>query len=174
VRGKESGFSNPVLWEKEMIFHRATEVAIQALVFLAQQAPGKLSPTHEIAVEAKVPEAYLAKVLQRLGMAGLVRTFRGSGKGVELGKSAAEIRLSSVVVATQDSMDSDRCILGLPICSEKNPCSLHHEWLPHKAAIQEMIERTTVEDLLRSSREAASLLLSSAQAGPNAGKAREV
>ena len=133
-----------------MFFQRATEVAIQALVFLAQQAPGKLSPTHEIAAHAEVSEAYLAKVLQRLSLAGLVRAFRGSGKGVELGRPAEEIRLSTVVLAAQGSLGSDRCILGLPVCSENHPCSLHQEWLPHRAAIQEMLDKTTIADLARS------------------------
>jgi Rrf2 family protein len=137
------------LWEHRLIFSRATEVAIQALVFLAQQPPGKLTPTHEIAAAASVPEAYLAKVLQRLSAAGLVRTFRGSGKGIELGKAPEQIRTSAVGIAAQDSLDSERCILGLSVCSEQNPCALHYEWLPHRAAIQELLDRTTVADLVR-------------------------
>ena len=153
--------------EHELIFARVTEVAIQALVFLAQQAPGKLSPTHEIAAKAGVPEAYLAKILQRLSVAGLVRSFRGSGKGIELGRSADEIRLSSVVITAQGSMDSDRCILGFNVCSGENPCSLHFEWLPHRAAIQEMLERTTIADLVRVLREPPAPPLPSDQAISN-------
>lgn len=132
-----------------MLFQRSTGVAIQALVYLAIQVPGKLSPTHEIAAQAAVPEAYLAKVLQRLALAGLVRTFRGCGKGVELGRPAEEIPLSSVMVAAQGSLASDNCVLGLSVCSEEYPCLLHSEWLPHRAAIQEMMVSTTVADLVR-------------------------
>ena len=141
-----------------MIFHRATEVAIQALVFLAQQPPGKLTPTHEIAAAADVPEAYLAKVLQRLSAAGLVRTFRGSGKGIELGKAPEQIRTSAVVIAAQESLDSDRCVLGLSACSEESPCALHHEWLPHRAAIREMLDRTTIANIARLSNHPPSVL----------------
>lgn len=133
-----------------MIFSRATEVAIQALVFLAQQPPGKLTPTHEIAEAAGVSEAYLAKVLQRLSSEGLVRTFRGSGKGVELGKAPEEIRTSAVLVAAQDNFDPGRCVLGLSVCSDDHPCALHHEWLPQRAAIQDLLDRTTIADLVRS------------------------
>ncbi|MBI2820249.1 MAG: Rrf2 family transcriptional regulator [Acidobacteria bacterium] len=133
----------------ELFFQRSTGVAIQALVYLAIQAPGKLSPTHEIAAQAAVPEAYLAKILQRLTLAGLVRAFRGSGKGVELGRPAEEIPLSSVIVAAQGSIDSDKCVLGFNACSEEHPCLLHSEWLPHRVAIQKMTESTTVADLVR-------------------------
>lgn len=132
-----------------MIFGRATEVAIQALVFLAQQPAGKLTPTHEIAAAADVPEAYLAKVLQRLSAKGLVRTFRGSGKGIELGKAAGDIRTAAVVAAVHDRLNSERCILGLKACSEERPCALHREWLPHRAAIQKLLDGTTIADLVR-------------------------
>ncbi|MBI3933870.1 MAG: Rrf2 family transcriptional regulator [Acidobacteria bacterium] len=147
-----------------MLFQRSTVVAIQALVFLAHQAPGKLSPTHEIAAQAQVPEAYLAKVLQRLTLAGLVRAFRGSGKGVELGRAAEAISLSSVIIAAQGSLESDKCVLGLHVCSEENPCALHFEWLPHQAAIQAMLERITVADLVRSRREPPTVVTSSTPA----------
>ena len=129
-----------------MLFQRSTEIAIQALVFLAQQSAGKLSPTREVAVEAGVPEAYLAKVLQQLSLAGLVRTFRGSGKGVEMGRAAEEISLSEVIRATQGGLESNRCVLGLPTCSEEAPCSLHSDWLPHKRALEAMLDGTTVAD----------------------------
>lgn len=128
-------------------------MAVQALVFLAQQTAGKLSPTHEIAAQAGVPGPYLAKIFQRLTIAGLVRTFRGSGKGVELGRSAESIRLLSVVNAAQGIMDSNKCILGLNACSDEHPCALHHEWLPLKTAITEMLENTTLADLVRAVRE---------------------
>ena len=149
MQGSKSDLLVQIYQGVQLLFHRSTEVAIQALVFLAQQSPGKLSPTHEVAAEAGVPEAYLAKVLQQLALSGLVRAFRGSGKGVELGRPAEAIPLSSVIRAAQGGLDSDKCILGLSICSEENPCSLHHEWLPHRAAIETMLERTTVADLVR-------------------------
>jgi Rrf2 family transcriptional regulator, iron-sulfur cluster assembly transcription factor len=161
---RKIGLFDPNKRRRELLFHRSTAVAIQALVFLAKQAPGKLSPTHEIASEAAVPEAYLAKVLQRLTLAGLVRAFRGSGKGMELGRPAEAISLSSVVVAAEGSIDSDKCILGLSVCSEENPCLLHAQWLPHRAAIQEMVESTTVADLVRFLRESPTGTASSADA----------
>jgi Rrf2 family protein len=64
-----------------MILQHSSELAIRAALFLAQQAPGKLSPVHEIAAQLGVSKAYLAKVTQRLVATGLVRSFRGPGKG---------------------------------------------------------------------------------------------
>ncbi|MBI4460620.1 MAG: Rrf2 family transcriptional regulator, partial [Acidobacteria bacterium] len=120
--------------------------------FLAQQAPGKLSPVHEIAAQAGVSAAYLAKILQRLASAGLVRSFRGPGKGMELAQAPEAITLDAVIRAVQGSMEADGCLLGLGICSEDNPCPLHQEWLPLRTAIRDLVERTTLADLVRAIR----------------------
>lgn len=136
-----------------MLFQRSSELAIRAVLFLAQQPPGKLSPVHKIAADAGVSEAYLAKIAQQLASAGLVRSFRGPGKGLKLRRAPETITLSSVVHAVQGNMDGDECVLGLGMCSEVNRCALHQEWLPLRKAIREMLEKTTLADLARSVRE---------------------
>ena len=49
-----------------MLFQHASELALRATLFLAKQAPGKLTPVHEMAAHAGVSEAYLAKILNWL------------------------------------------------------------------------------------------------------------
>jgi Rrf2 family protein len=133
-----------------VLFQHASELAIRAAVFLAQQAPGKLSPVHEIAANAGVSEAYLAKVLQKLASAGLVRSFRGPGKGMELGRAASAITLASLVLVMEGSKGADECVLGLGTCSEKTPCVLHDEWIPIHTKIRNLLEKTTLADLAES------------------------
>lgn len=132
-----------------MLFQHASELAIRAALFLAQQAPGKLSPVHEIAAHSGVSEAYLAKILQRLSSSGLVRSFRGPGKGMELGRAPDTISLAAVILAVEGPKEMDACVLGLGLCSEENPCLLHEEWLPLRTAIYNFLEKTTLADLVR-------------------------
>jgi Rrf2 family iron-sulfur cluster assembly transcriptional regulator len=133
-----------------MIFQRASELAIRAALFLAQQVPGKLTPVHEIAAHAGVSEAYLAKILQRLASAGLVRSFRGPGKGMELGRAASTITLASLILVMEGPKAADECVLGLGTCSEETPCVLHDEWIPIRTAIHNLLEKTTLADLAES------------------------
>jgi Rrf2 family iron-sulfur cluster assembly transcriptional regulator len=135
-----------------MLFQHASELAIRATVFLAQQAPGKLTPVHEIAAHVGVSEAYLAKILQRLASAGLVRSFRGPGKGMELGREPQAITLAILIRAIEGNKATDECVLGLGACSEARPCSLHQEWLPLRNQMRELLERTTLADLAREAR----------------------
>jgi Rrf2 family protein len=131
-----------------MILQRSSELAIRAGLFLAQQAPGKLSPVHEIAAHTGVSEAYLAKILQRLASAGLVRSFRGPGKGMELGRAPACITLESLVCAIEGPRAEDECVLGIGICSKETPCTLHTEWVPIRTAIQALLRNTTLANLV--------------------------
>jgi Rrf2 family protein len=133
-----------------VLFQHASELAIRATVYLAQQDPGKLSPVHEIASCAGVSEAYLAKILQRLASAGLVRSFRGPGKGMELGRAASTITLASLIFVMEGSREAHECLLGLGTCSEETPCVLHGEWIPIRTAIRNLLEKTTLADLSES------------------------
>jgi Rrf2 family protein len=131
-----------------MILQRSSELAIRAALFLAQQAPGKLSPVHEIAARTGVSKAYLAKILQRLAGAGLVRSFRGPGKGMELGRAPAFINLDSIVCAIEGPRTEDECVLGIGICSKETPCTLHSDWIPIRTAIQALLQNTTLAKLV--------------------------
>jgi Rrf2 family iron-sulfur cluster assembly transcriptional regulator len=133
-----------------VILQRSSELAIRAAFFLAHQAPGKLSPAHEIAAHAGVPEPYLAKILQRLSAAGFIQSFRGPGMGMKLGRPANAITLASLVFLMEGSAKVNECVLGLPACSEEAPCALHHEWVPIRTTICKLLEKTTLADLVES------------------------
>jgi Rrf2 family protein len=88
-------------------------------------------------------------VIQRLAQAGLVRTFRGPGGGIELGKTPEAITLWMLVRATEGRADADRCALGIGECSANNPCPLHGRWGPLRDEFQKLLEGTTLAALLR-------------------------
>jgi Rrf2 family iron-sulfur cluster assembly transcriptional regulator len=132
-----------------MLYGHAAEIAIRAALYLASQPPGELSPVHEVAKATKLPSAYLSKVIQRLAQAGLVRTFRGPGGGIELGKSPEAITLWSLVCATEGRAEVERCVLGIGTCSPEKPCPLHRKWAPLRDEFQRLLQGTTLAALLR-------------------------
>jgi len=132
-----------------MLCGHASEIAIRAALYLAGRPPGELSPVREVAKATKLPSPYLSKVIQRLARAGLVRTFRGPGGGIELGKSPEAITLWSLVCATDGPPDANRCALGIGSCSPRNPCPLHDRWVPLRDEFQRLLEETTLAALLQ-------------------------
>jgi len=132
-----------------MLYGHASEIAIRAGLYLAGRPPGELSPVHEVAKATKLPSPYLSKVIQRLAQAGLVRTFRGPGGGIELGRSPEAITLWALVCATDGPADVNRCALGIGNCSPSKPCPLHGRWAPLRDEFQKLLEGTTLAALQR-------------------------
>jgi Rrf2 family iron-sulfur cluster assembly transcriptional regulator len=131
-----------------MLYGRAAEVAIRAALYLAGRPPGELSPVHDVARATNLSSAYLSKIIQRLAPAGLVRTFRGPGGGIQLGKSPEAITLWSLVSAIEGRAEVDRCALGLGNCSSENPCPFHKLWAPQRGEFRRLLEETTIAALL--------------------------
>lgn len=96
------------------------------------------------------PNPIWPKILQRLSAAGFIQSFRGPGMGMKLGRPANTITLASVVFLMEGSARVNECVLGLPACSEEAPCALHHEWVPIRATICNLLEKTTLADLVES------------------------
>lgn len=135
-----------------MLYSHTSGVALRATLYLALQTPGKLFPVREIAQATGLSGPYLAKIMHRLIRAGLVRAYRGPGGGLELGRPPGEISLWSVVLAMDGTVESEWCVLGLQACSEQNPCPLHQQWYPLRAAMQSLLEETTLASLTQLSR----------------------
>lgn len=146
-----------------MLYSHTAELAIRAALFLALQPPGKLSPVREIARATRLPQPYLAKILQRLSAAGLIRAFRGPGGGLELGRDPRAINLWDIVSAVEDCTKRDQCVLGLQICSEERPCSLHQRWGPLREAMRRLLEESTLAELAGKLRQQADEIGSSRQ-----------
>ncbi len=130
-----------------MLYRHAAELAIRAALYLAQQPSGKRSPVREIASATDLSAPYLAKIMNRLNRAGLVRAYRGPGGGLALAQDPARITVWAVVRAIEGSGGNERCVLGLGLCSEDRPCPFHQQWIPLRDGMQRLLEQTTLATL---------------------------
>jgi Rrf2 family protein len=96
----------------------AGSLAIHATAVLAG-AQGARVTARRMAAALGVSEAHLAKVLQRLTRAGLVRGTRGPRGGYRLTRPARQISLREVYEAVEGSLEVERCLLGVPVCGQR-------------------------------------------------------
>ncbi|MBI4461526.1 MAG: Rrf2 family transcriptional regulator [Acidobacteria bacterium] len=129
-----------------MLYRRSAQLALQASLLLALHPDGTSRRVREIAAELGVPATYLAKVLQCLTRAGLLRAVRGPGGGVRLARSAREICLWDVLSALEPVSEFERCFLGLGQCSDQHPCPLHESWGPIRSEILAMLQTQSLLD----------------------------
>lgn len=122
----------------------AASLALHTMGLLASR-PGDRVSTRELAARLKVSEAHLAKVMQRLGRAGLVRSQRGPKGGFSLQRNPDDITLLEVYEATEGTLREQRCLLGNPICNGN--CILGGLLENVGAEVREYFSTTRLSDL---------------------------
>ncbi|MEM0983475.1 MAG: Rrf2 family transcriptional regulator [Planctomycetota bacterium] len=124
----------------------ATGYAVLGLGYLAAAA-GKPALVRDIASACDLPAPYLAKTLNRLGRAGIVKTRRGIHGGVSLARAAAELTLYEVCEALDDPILENRCLLGTDECSERRACPAHAFRTKHREQAMTFLRETTIADV---------------------------
>jgi Rrf2 family iron-sulfur cluster assembly transcriptional regulator len=132
-----------------MIYSRSAEYAIRAFIHMATLPPGEYAMVKNIAAEAGIPTAFLAKILQELARDGFLRSSKGPRGGFRLSLPAEEISLRRIVDAVDGAGRYQRCIGGSPECNDRAPCGLHDSWKALRSRIIEYLEDTSVADLAK-------------------------
>ena len=128
------------------MFSQKVEYALRAVVHLAHQAPAPRT-TEQIAAATRAPLAYLAKVLQALTHAGVVRSQRGIGGGMSLVKEPAHLTLLEVVNAVEPVQRIRECPLGLAAHGVRL-CPLHKRLDAALASVEDAFRQTTLAEVL--------------------------
>ena len=128
--------------ERSSMISQTTEYALRAIVYLADQ--DKPRTTEAIGERTELPVDYLAKVMQRLGRAGLVRSQRGIHGGFVLATAADELTVLEVINAVEPIRRFHECPLGL---HGKNLCPLHRKLDDAAKSLEEAFGGTTIADL---------------------------
>lgn len=130
-----------------MLLNQTAVYGLRAVAVLAA-LPEDESATGDILSErTEIPRQYLAKVMRRLVVAGLVRSQRGQGGGFALARPAAEIRIADVLAATDCDVTPDRCVFGVGACDPEHPCTLHPIWSRLGRSVSSWAEDMTLADL---------------------------
>ncbi len=127
------------------MFSKTCEYAIRALLYIAQQSDaGHKVGFRQIAQAIDAPEPFLAKILQDLTRKGLLQSAKGPNGGFFV--ATMDISLAAVVRAIDGDKLFSGCGLGLPNCSETNPCPIHQQFKSVRAQIQKMLQSSTIGD----------------------------
>lgn len=128
------------------MFSKKVEYALRTVVHLAAESPTARTIEH-IADATRVPPTYLAKVIQELVHAGVLRSQRGVGGGISLVKGAAELTILEVVNAVDPIQRIRHCPLGLA-AHGVNLCPLHKRVDQALALVEDAFRSTTLAEVL--------------------------
>jgi len=128
-----------------MLYSKTAKYAILALAEVAARETDDLVATKQIAEATSSPYPLLAKIVNQLHRAGLIKATRGKQGGIRLSRPATEMTIKDVVVALDGEGILNDCPLVLEPCDCVRQCSLHTIWKPARDAVVNFLENTTIQ-----------------------------
>ena len=111
----------------------------------------------EISQAEGVSPAYAAKILRVLRKGGFVKAARGKEGGYTLARPAEEVVVGEVIDALGGRLfDSDYCGSHsgqAEICTRSVDCSVRSLWRAVQVAVDQVLSKTTLRDLMRNEEE---------------------
>jgi len=105
---------------------QSSRYAVSAALYLASVPAEGFHMVGKIAARIGLSPSYLAKILQRLALKGILESRRGAKGGYRLSRPAAEFTLSEIVGASHN-MDKGEmaCMIEARACDCETPCAMH-------------------------------------------------
>ena len=128
---------------------RGAGYGARGIICLAKRPPNAVALVSEIASIENLPESYLAKIFQDLGKCGLVRSHRGAKGGFSLARPAGEITLREIIEAIEGPILLNRCLAPWEGCERVDTCGLYPVLKKAQEQLLQMLEATTLADLVR-------------------------
>ncbi|RLB73416.1 MAG: Rrf2 family transcriptional regulator [Deltaproteobacteria bacterium] len=141
-----------------MVITRATEYAVRAVIFLAQQPKDSIVLKKDICRTQDVTPAFLTKIFQPLIKAGVVNSQRGVGGGFLLAKDPSEITMLDILEAEEGQLKLNHCLIDNDFCQRDAFCAAHEVWHEAQHEMAKVLKSYSVADLVRREQENLQLL----------------
>jgi Rrf2 family protein len=126
---------------------RQTDYASRIILHLAMQYPGSRLTAAEIARQRLIPRALVGRIVTQLGVAGLVKTTRGSDGGITLARAPEEISLLDVVQAIEGPLMLNLCTVDPQSCPLIPVCAVHEVWMKARETLTMELGQATFDKL---------------------------
>lgn len=105
------------------------DYAVVTMSAAARHCGGARTSAAELAKETGLPVPTVQKVVSLLSRAGLLRSIRGAGGGLQLGRPAAAITLADIVEAVEGPIALTSCVEhGKHDCALEGSCCVQPHW----------------------------------------------
>jgi Rrf2 family protein len=130
------------------------EYGLRCLLRLGYEGPGGSLTLPEIGQAEGVSEAYAAKIMRILRRGGFVKSARGKIGGYTLARPAREIIVGDVIDQLGgrffENDFCDRHAGQMETCAHSGvDCSVRSLWKALQVVVDEVLRKTTLQDLLR-------------------------
>lgn len=125
--------------------------AIRFLLDLARNSQGKPVRIKDVSARQDISDKYLEQVVSVLQKAGFVKSVRGPQGGYTLSREPGEYTIGDILRLTEGNMAPVACLADeANMCERAEQCSTLPLWKKLDAAIRDVIDTTTLADLIES------------------------
>jgi Rrf2 family iron-sulfur cluster assembly transcriptional regulator len=128
---------------------REGDYGIRSVLYLARQPYKKISFVTEISEQYKIPRSFLAKILQKLVKAKIVRSYRGVKGGFSLARQAKDISVLDVLEAIEGKLSMNLCLSDKKKCDFSRNCPVHSLWADVQSKVVDVLKKSNFEELSR-------------------------
>ena len=130
------------------MFSKTCKYAIRAVLFLALHTKKeKKCSVSDLAEALDVPKHFLAKILQQLSKHGLIASAKGPNGGFYLNEKNLQESLDAIIMCIDGPDFFSGCIMGLPVCSETNPCPLHAQATAYRQGLFYQLRYQSISEM---------------------------
>ena len=97
-------------------------------------------------LERSIPKTFLAKILQKLAKASVVKSYRGMKGGFERARPPKKMSLLDVIEAIQGPVIMNACAVDKRVCTFTNACSIHPVWVEIRKKVEKLLSRKNFAD----------------------------
>jgi FeS assembly SUF system regulator len=115
------------------------DYAVVTMSAAARHCGGARTSASELATETGLPRPTVQKLVSKLTAAGLLRSVRGAGGGLQLARPAAAISVADIVEAVEGPIAMTACIEGAECCDFETGCSVKTHWPVINTTIREAL-----------------------------------
>jgi Rrf2 family protein len=130
------------------------EYGLRCLLHVGREADGASLTIAELSRAEGISEPNVAKMMRILRRGGFVKSTRGQAGGYQLSRPADQILLGSVLAALGGRLYEPAFCDGHSgferACTHMPDCSIRSVWRMVQRAVDEVLEKITLKDLLRS------------------------
>jgi len=120
---------------------RETDYAIRCVLYLSKKEE-TIVMVDEISQAMSIPKSFLAKILQKLSKAAVVKSFRGVKGGFRLAKKPEQVNLLDIIEAIEGATAMNRCALDSAVCTFSNTCTVHPVWVNLRNMVEDSLRKT--------------------------------
>jgi Rrf2 family protein len=134
---------------------KKADYGLMAMKHMAEHPqPGAWS-TKDLAEAYRIPQELLAKILQRLVKAGLLKSQYGTNGGYVLARDPAAITAFEVIRAIDGPLFITSCVTVRGNCVQHEHCTIKEPMRKVNQSIEEVLRRITISEMAEDANEVA-------------------